>query len=82
MKPNRNRTLSQLDSVKFNLFIDRMGITNKEIYNAILDEYFDSALNMDAFINICQNSWHLYCTYDILFTYNISMENKYYKTII
>ena len=34
----------------FNIFIDKMRITNKDIYQTILDDFLESNLNIKTFI--------------------------------
>jgi len=44
------RIMSTSESIDFNLFIDKMGIANKEIYQTILDDFLESNLNIKTFI--------------------------------
>jgi hypothetical protein len=41
------RKLTLLESIKFNTFIDKLGITNKDIYNAMLEDYLDGDLEIN-----------------------------------
>jgi hypothetical protein len=46
-----NRKLTDYESIRFNIFIDRIGITNKSIYKAILEDYIESGLSINMFCN-------------------------------
>lgn len=41
------RKLTLLESIKFNIFIDKLGIANKDIYNAMLEDYLDGDLEIN-----------------------------------
>jgi len=44
------RELSTFEWIKFHIFIDKMGITNKNIYRTILDDFRYGNLNINEFI--------------------------------
>ena len=44
------RIMSDSESIDFNIFIDKMGITNKDVYRTILDDFLESNLNIKTFI--------------------------------
>ena len=43
---NKKRQLTLLESIKFNIYIDKLGITNKLIYEAILEDYLDGYIKL------------------------------------
>jgi len=43
---NLKRKLTLLESIDFNIYIDKLGITNKEIYRAILEDYLDECIKL------------------------------------
>jgi len=46
------RKMTLAESVGFNLLMNKMGITNKEIYKAMMEDFIDSVLPFDA---LCKN---------------------------
>lgn len=44
------RELNTSEWIKFHIFIDKMGITNKDIYKTILDDFRYGNLSIDEFI--------------------------------
>jgi len=43
---NKRRQLTLLKSIKFNIYIDKLGITNMLIYEAILEDYLDGYIKI------------------------------------
>jgi predicted DNA-binding transcriptional regulator AlpA len=46
----RNMTASE--SIRFNMLMDKMGITDKQVYNTILDDFLESDLSFEI---LCKN---------------------------
>jgi len=40
------RKLTLSESIDFNIYIDKLGITNREIYRAILEDYLDGCIKI------------------------------------
>jgi len=50
------RIMSASESLDFNIFIDKMGITNKDIYQTILDDFIESNLKIKTFMKYFNTS--------------------------
>jgi len=46
------RELTTLEWMQFNLFIDKMGITNKDIYETILNDFRYGNMTIENFIRL------------------------------
>ena len=46
------RKMTDKESIDFNSLMDKMGITNKIVYNAILEDFIDSKI---PFETLCKN---------------------------
>jgi hypothetical protein len=40
------------ESIRFNMLMDKMGITDKQVYNTILDDFLESDLSFEI---LCKN---------------------------
>ena len=45
------RKLTLSESIDFNIYIDKLGITNREIYRAILEDYLDGYIKLNYYLD-------------------------------
>jgi len=47
----KRRQLTLSESIDFNIYIDKLGITNREIYRAILEDYLDGYIKLNYYLD-------------------------------